>query len=133
MVDIATLTGAIVIALGSGASGVFATDDTLLKALQAAGDATQERVWHMPMFAEYNKLIESDTADMKNSAGFATRGAGASIGAVFLKNFVEYPAWAHVDMAGKMTADGEVAYVPKGASGYGARLLAEFVRRWQAE
>ncbi len=130
VVDIATLTGAMVVALGSAASGVYATDDTVMQHLFDAGEFTQERVWRMPLYTDYNKPIESDTADMKNSAGANVRGGGAGIAAAFLKNFVEYPAWAHVDMAGKMTSDGDNTYVPKGATGYGARLLAEFVRRW---
>lgn len=131
VVDIATLTGAMNIALGSAAAGVYCTDDTLMNILKAAGEATQERVWPMPLYADYARLIESDTADMKNSAGMNQRGGGAGVAALFLKNFVDYPAWAHVDMAGKMYSDGENPYIPgKGATGYGARLLAEFVRRW---
>jgi leucyl aminopeptidase len=130
VVDIATLTGAMVVALGSAASGVYATDDKVMQHLFDAGEFTQERVWRMPLYADYNKAIESDTADMKNSAGANVRGGGAGVAAVFLKNFVDYPVWAHVDMAGKMTSDGDNPYMPKGATGYGARLLAEFVRRW---
>lgn len=129
VVDIATLTGACVIALGKAAAGLFATTDTLRDRLLQAGDAAAERVWPLPMFAEYDKLLESDTADMKNSSG--GRFAGASVGAVFLKNFIDYPAWAHIDMAGMMADIEGVPYIPsKGASGYGARLLAEFARQW---
>lgn len=78
-------------------------------------------------------LVESGTAAMKNSAGGGNRGGGAGVAAVFLKNFVDYPAWAHIDMAGEMNSDGDNPYVPKGATGYGARLLAEFTRRWAAK
>jgi leucyl aminopeptidase len=130
VVDIATLTGAIMIALGSPAAGVFTTDESLVKALQDVGSDVFERVWHMPMYPEYSKMIESDTADVRNSAGFAQRGGGAGVGAAFLKHFVDFPAWAHVDMAGKaFTDNNDTAYIPKGATGFGARLLAEFARR----
>ncbi|MDX1992992.1 MAG: leucyl aminopeptidase [bacterium] len=128
VVDIATLTGACVVALGSGAAGLFSTDDGLRDALMEAGISTGERVWPLPMFPEYEKLIDSQTADMKNSGG---RNAGASIGAVFLKNFVDYPVWAHIDMTGMMLDAEGNPYIPvKGGTGYGARLLAEFVQQW---
>ncbi|MCU0512474.1 MAG: leucyl aminopeptidase [Anaerolineae bacterium] len=130
VVDIATLTGAMNVALGGAAAGVYCTDERLMTLLNTAGENTQERVWRMPLYADYARLIESDTADMKNSAGFQVRGGGAGVAASFLKHFVDYPAWAHIDMAGKMLADGENPYLPKGATGYGARLLAELARLW---
>jgi len=127
VIDIATLTGAVLTALGNVAAGVFSTDAALTHDLQQAGEATYERVWELPMHPEFQKLIESDSADLKNSS--TAKMAGASVGAIFLKNFIDYPAWAHIDMAGKMTSEGDLPYAPKGASGYGVRLLAEFVRR----
>lgn len=128
VVDIATLTGACVVALGSAAAGLFSIDDTLRDLLVDAGRATAERVWPMPFFPEYEKQIESQTADMKNSGG---RNAGACTAATFLKNFVDYPAWAHIDMAGVMAdAEGNPTIPVKGGTGYGARLLAEFALRW---
>ncbi|MBI5668926.1 MAG: leucyl aminopeptidase [Chloroflexi bacterium] len=128
VVDIATLTGACVVALGEGvAAGLFSTDDRLRDTLLAAADFTAERLWPMPLFPEYEKAIESQTADLKNTGG-RTGGVGTS--ATFLKHFVDYPAWAHIDMAGMMTTMGDVPYVPKGATGYGVRLLAEFLQRW---
>lgn len=128
VVDIATLTGACVVALGEGvAAGLFSTDDQLRDTLLAASEFTAERLWPMPLFPEYEKAIESQTADIKNSGG-RTGGVGTS--ATFLKHFVDYPAWAHVDMAGMMTTMGDAPYVPKGATGYGVRLLADFVQRW---
>jgi len=130
VVDIATLTGACVIALGEGvAAGVFSTDDTLRDTLLAAASFTQERVWPLPLFPEYEKAIESQTADIKNTGG---RMGGVGTSATFLKHFVDYPAWAHVDMASMMTTMGDTPYVPKGATGYGVRLLAEFVGQWAA-
>jgi leucyl aminopeptidase len=128
VVDIATLTGACVVALGGAAAGFFCTDNTLRDCLNAAADRTGEKVWQLPLFPEYKKQIESDTADMKNTGG---RPGGACTAAVFLQQFVDYPAWAHIDMAGVMTDIPNNPYIPaKGASGYGARLLAEFARRW---
>jgi leucyl aminopeptidase len=129
VVDIATLTGACVVALGRGvAAGLFSTDDGLRDALLAAADATAEKLWPLPLFPEYEKAIESQTADIRNS-GERVGGVGSS--ATFLKHFVAYPAWAHVDMAGLATEAKDNPYAPgKGATGFGVRLLTEFVRRW---
>lgn len=127
VVDIATLTGACMVALGGQAAGLFSTNEALQNKLIAAGATTQERVWPLPLFSEYKKSIESNTADLKNSGG---RWGGASVAAAFLQYFVDYPAWAHVDMAGIDGGDGENPYLPKGATGYGVRLFTEFVRRW---
>ena len=129
VVDIATLTGACVTALGKGvAAGLFSTDDALRERLLAAAAATAEKLWPLPLFPEYEKSIESQTADVKNSGG-RTGGVGSS--ATFLKHFVAYPAWAHVDMAGMAFGDQDNPYVPgKGATGFGVRLLTEFVRGW---
>lgn len=125
VVDIATLTGSCVTALGRAAAGLFCTDDALRDSLIRAGEVTRERVWQLPLFSEYATAIESLTADMKNSGG-ATNGVGTS--AMFLKNFVDYPAWAHVDMAGMVNDAEGNPYIPiKGATGYGSRLLAQFV------
>jgi leucyl aminopeptidase len=128
VVDIATLTGTCAAALGRIAAGLFSTDDALRESLLAAADATDEKLWPLPLFPEYEKAIESDTADIKNSGG-RTGGIGAS--AMFLKHFVDYPAWAHIDMAGLGFEAQDNPYVPgKGATGYGVRLLTEFVRGW---
>jgi len=128
VVDIATLTGACVTALGGVAAGLFSTADGLRDALLAAASASAEKLWPMPLFPEYEKSLESQTADIRNSA---ERGAGVGSSATFLKHFVSYPAWAHVDMAGLAIKAKDNPYVPgKGATGFGARLLTEFVRRW---
>jgi leucyl aminopeptidase len=130
VVDIATLTGSIGVALGSAAAGLFSTDDGLRDKLIAAGEQTGERLWPMPIFSEYEKLIESKTADVKNSSG--GRVAGASVGAVFLRKFTSYPAWAHIDMAGMLAEPTDNPTLPGGgASGYGARLLTAFVAGWR--
>lgn len=128
VVDIATLTGACFTALGGVAAGLFSTDVKLRESLLAAGDSTAERVWPMPLYPEYKKPLESLTADIKNSTD---KPGGVGTSATFLKHFVSYPAWAHIDMAG-MGFDGkDNPYVPgKGATGYGVRLLSEFARRW---
>ncbi len=129
VVDIATLTGACVVALGSNvAAGLFASDDALRDRLLAASAASAERLWPMPLFPEYEKAIESETADIKNSGG---RMGGVGTSAMFLKHFVSYPAWAHIDMAG-MAFDlkGNPYVPPKSATGFGTRLFVEFVRRW---
>ena len=129
VVDIATLTGACVVALGKGmAAGLFSTDDALRDRLLAAGRATAERLWPLPLFPEYEKRLESQTADLKNSG---ERMDGVGTAAAFLKRFAAYPAWAHVDMAGMALGGGDNPYAPgKGAIGFGVRLLTEFVRRW---
>ncbi|MFC1959940.1 leucyl aminopeptidase [Chloroflexota bacterium] len=128
-VDIATLTGACVTALGKVAAGLFCTDDDLQQALLAAAEATEERLWPLPLYDEYEELLESMVADLKHSAG--TAGTGVGVSAMFLKRFVDFPAWAHIDMAGMASnAPNNKPYTPKGATGYGVRLFVEFVRQW---
>ncbi len=127
VVDIATLTGACVTALGAVAAGLFATDDTLRDRLMAAANATGEKLWPLPLFPEYEKKIESKVADIKNSGG---AGSGVGSAAMFLKHFVSYPAWAHIDMAGMAASKQDGPFGPEGATGYGARLMVEFVRSW---
>lgn len=127
VVNIATLTGSISVALGHAMTGVFCNDDTVFNKLNTAGENTYELIWRMPMLPEYGNSLKSDTADTKNSGG---RAGGASVAAHFLSNFVEYN-WAHIDMAGMLNNEGLIAYQPKhSARGYGARLLAEFARQW---
>jgi leucyl aminopeptidase len=128
VVDIATLTGTCAAALGRVAAGLFSTDVALRDGLLSAADATAEKLWPLPLFPEYEKAIESETADVKNSGG---RWGGIGTSAVFLKRFVDYPTWAHIDMAGLAFEAKDNPYVPgKGATGFGVRLLTEFVRRW---
>lgn len=129
VVDIATLTGASVTALGDGvSSSLFAADEDLAAQLIAASDASGERVWRMPLFDEYRDSIDAKVAaDLKNSGG-ARGGVGTS--AVFLQAFTDYP-WAHVDMAGMALVDapGKKSYLTPGATGYGVRLLVDYVRK----
>jgi leucyl aminopeptidase len=125
MVDLATLTGAVIVALGNEQAGLFASDDTLCAQLTAAGDAVGERVWRLPMGPDYAKHIKSDIADIKNTG--RAREAGATAGAVFLQRFVGDVPWAHIDIAGVAWTKRELPLAAKGATGFGIRLLDRFV------
>ncbi len=126
IVDLATLTGAMVISLGSEHGGLFANDDGLAEELLAAGRATGDLLWRFPLGEAYNKLIDSQIADMKN---VGPRGAGSITAAQFIQRFVEPGVrWAHLDIAGMVWADKPGATYDKGATGYGVRLLDRFVR-----
>ena len=124
IVDLATLTGAMVISLGHEIGGMFANDDVLATALHAAGEASGERVWRLPLADAYDKLIKSDIADMKNIGG---RPAGAVTAAQFLQRFVNGKPWAHLDIAGMAWSGKDAPMVPKGATAYGVRLLDRLV------
>ncbi len=127
VIDLATLTGACVVALGSGmAAGLFSTEDRLRDKLVAAGTAVHERVWPLPLWDDYKEAIKSDVADIKNSGG---RFGGVATSAIFLKQFVDYP-WVHLDIAGMALSEKATAYTPRGGTGYGVRLLVEFLRNW---
>ena len=127
VIDLATLTGSCVIALGEGVSaGMFSNDDDLREKLMAASDATRERLWPLPLWEEYRRSIDSDVADMKNGGG---RYGGVGTSAVFLQEFTDYP-WAHLDIASMAFAGKENGYITKGGTGFGARLLVEFLRNW---
>lgn len=127
VVDLATLTGSCVAALGKGmAAGLFATHDDLRDKLLVAAKATHERLWPLPLWDEYRDAIKSDVADMKNSGG---RTGGVATSAIFLKEFTDYP-WAHLDIAGMALNDKGKGYVPSGGTGFGVRLLVQFLRNW---
>ncbi|MBB2970286.1 leucyl aminopeptidase [Mesorhizobium sp. RMAD-H1] len=125
MVNLATLTGAIMVALGQYHAGLFSNDDELAGQLNAAGQATGERVWRMPLGPDYDKLIDSKTADMKNIGG---RYGGAITAAQFLKRFVGDTPWAHLDVAGTAIGAPNNEYSQSWASGFGVRLLDRLVR-----
>ena len=125
VIDCATLTGACHVALGDHASGLLGNDDALIAEVRAAGDASGERAWPLPLFEEYTDQTKGETADLKNSGG---RFGGALTAGAFLKEFADYP-WAHLDIAGTAyNGKSKNAYTPKGASGTPARLLVEFLR-----
>jgi leucyl aminopeptidase len=132
VVDLATLTGACIIALGTSVTGLLSNDDNLKRKIINAGEKTEERVWELPLWDNYKDQIKSDIADMKNVGG---RAAGTITAASFLSNFVEYP-WAHLDIAGTAwTKEGpsEKTYNPKGATGIGVRLIIEALREWYSK
>jgi len=124
IVDLATLTGACVVALGHHAAGLFASDDSLAKSLERAGKESGERVWRMPMFAEYRKQLESRVADMRNVGG---RPGGAVTAAWFLREFAGDVRWAHLDIAGVADTDKKSGYHQPGSTGFGVRLLTRFL------
>jgi leucyl aminopeptidase len=124
IVDLATLTGAIVVALGHLNAGMFASDDALAAALTAAGEATDETVWRMPLGKEYDKLIDSKFADVKNAGG---RDAGSITAAHFIKRFVKNTPWVHLDIAGTAMGSPQTEVNRSWASGWGVRLLDRLV------
>jgi leucyl aminopeptidase len=126
MVDLATLTGAMIISLGHEYGGMFANDDTLAAQLGAAGKASGDKLWRMPLGANYDKLIDSPIADIKN---IGPREAGSITAAQFLQRFVRSGTpWAHLDIAGMVWSSKPGHSWDKGATGYGVRLLDRFVR-----
>ncbi len=129
MIDLATLTGAIGTALGTHAGGLFTEDDALAARIEEAGRDTNERAWRLPLWEEYDEHIRSDIADVKNIAN-GNVGAGAIIGAAFLKQFVGKTPWAHLDIANVAWGDKEGHYSPRGPSGYGVRLLLRVIDTW---
>ena len=126
MIDLATLTGAIIISLGHEHAGMFSNNDKLSEQLSAAGVATGEKVWRMPLGEAYDKKLSTDGADMKNVGG---RDAGSITAAQFLQRFVNKVPWAHLDIAGVAWSSKDAPTVPRGGTGFGVRLLDEFVRR----
>ncbi|MFY9549737.1 MAG: leucyl aminopeptidase, partial [Thermoanaerobaculia bacterium] len=127
LIDYATLTGAVLIALGSECAGLMSTDDGLAGALTEAGEAAGERVWRLPLWDEYRDNLKSEWADMRNTGG---RAAGTINAGVFLKEFVpDGVPWAHLDIAGVAHFEKEQSGWPAGASGFGVALTMEFLRR----
>jgi len=127
IIDLATLTGACVVALGDYVMGLFGNDESLLKRVEEASAKSGEKAWRMPLWDEYSEYIKSDVADFKN---VGTRAAGAIIGAIFLGKFVEKTPWVHLDIAGPAHIEKERPYIPKGGTGVGVRLLVQLLRDW---
>ena len=127
MIDLATLTGAIMVALGHEHAGLFANDDALADHLLDAGRLTGEKLWRMPLGKEYDKIVDSKFADMRNSTG---RLAGSVTAAQFLKRFVGDTPWAHLDIAGAAIDSIKNEYNQSWASGFGVRLLDRFVSEY---
>ena len=124
LIDLATLTGAAVVALGDGTTALFADDDALATRLLDASAAVGERFWRMPLIAEFNDKIKGDVGDIKNTGG---RQGGAITAALFLQRFTEGKPWAHLDIAGSARAAKGNGYVPKGATGVGVRTLLAYL------
>jgi leucyl aminopeptidase len=124
IVDVATLTGAISMALGNVAYGVFSANDALTQRIRDASTAAGEKCWELPMFSEYKELNKSNVADVKNSGG---RGAGSIAAAFFLREFVDDRPWAHLDIAGVDFFEKEKGVIVKGASGIPVRTLVNLV------
>jgi len=125
MIDLATLTGACVVALGHEASGLMANDQRLADSLRRAGEQCGERLWQLPLWDEYGEAMKSDIADLKNAG---SRDGGSITAGWFLKQFVGKTRWAHLDIAGTAWSDKARPYSPKGATGVGVRLLIAYLR-----
>jgi leucyl aminopeptidase len=126
IVDLATLTGAIVVALGSSYAGLFSNDDALAAAIEQAGEVTGELVWRMPLHADFKDLVRGKVADLVNVS--EQRKAASAYAGSFLEEFVDGKPWAHLEIAGTAWGQDNRDYVGKGASGWGVRLLVELAR-----
>jgi leucyl aminopeptidase len=127
IIDLATLTGSCVVALGDRVAGMIGNNDRLKAKLKRSAKITGEKVWELPLWGHYQEQIRSDSADMKNVGG---RTAGSITGAAFLSRFVGKTPWAHLDIAGPVWTEKNLPYIPKGATGVGVRLLVQFLRDW---
>lgn len=126
IIDLATLTGAVVVALGDYVAGMFGTDDKTMNLLFNAGERTYERVWRLPLHKDYINEVKSNTADI-NNINYGRR-AGSIMGAAFLSKFVENTPWTHIDIAGTSWLDEERGYYQAGGTGFGVRLLIDYLR-----
>ncbi len=128
LIDLATLTGAVIVALGHQKGGLFANDDMLAKQLVEAGHQVREELWRLPLDDEYDRELDSDAADVKNIG--TGRAAGSVLAAQFLQRFVDKTPWAHLDIAGMAWSTKDAPTVPKGATAFGLRLLDRFVGQY---
>jgi leucyl aminopeptidase len=134
IIDMATLTGACIVALGSHAAGMLGNNEKLMNSIEKAGEKSHERVWQLPLWQEYKDQMKSDIADIKNLD--YEGGAGTITAAAFLNKFVgskknKIP-WVHLDIAGTGWASKSTSYSPKGATGYGVRLMIQFLTDWKS-
>ena len=127
IVDLATLTGAVIIGLGHHYTGLLSNNDDLAQKIVAAGERSGEPIWRLPLGAEYTKQLKSEVADLKNIGGKA---AGTITAGAFLQEFVGDTPWGHLDIAGTAWGFTEKSYIPKGPSGIGARTLIDLIRNW---
>jgi leucyl aminopeptidase len=126
IIDLATLTGAVIVCLGRAGAGLMSNDDKLAKTLEDAGLKTYERIWRLPLWSDYSELMKSDFADLKNVSGVGE--AGTITAAAFLKEFVGETKWAHIDIAGVDLVNRPHPYFSKGATGTGVRLVTEALK-----
>jgi leucyl aminopeptidase len=133
VIDLATLTGACVVALGRGvAAGLFSKEDALVARLLAAAESSGERLWRLPLYDDYLDMVESLTADLANTGG---RYGGVGSSAIFLQQFAEGYPWAHLDIAGmafeeRPSTAKRPPHLQKGGTGFGVRLIVQFLRDW---
>jgi leucyl aminopeptidase len=127
LIDLATLTGACIVALGEKIAGVFSPDDKLAEAILASGEKTHERCWRLPLPKDYKELLKSEFADINNMSN--TRWGGAITAALFLSEFVKDTRWAHIDIAGPAYAKKAAAYCGAGGTGFGVRLLCDLLEK----
>jgi len=128
MIDLATLTGACVVALGEKLTGLYATHDEMRERMMRLGEETGDRLWHMPLYPEFGDMMKGKLADLCNISG--GRYGGANTAAAFLQHFAEGTPWAHLDIAGPAHTSKDEPYRPAGGTGVGVRLLAELARTW---
>ena len=127
MIDLATLTGAMIVALGNFRAGLFSNDKNFAEKIFNSGEMTGERVWEMPMDDDYNQLINTEIADMKNIGG---PGAGSITAACFLQRHVEKTPWAHLDIAGVTWKNKSLPTIPRGGVGWGVKLLYHLIKEY---
>jgi leucyl aminopeptidase len=127
VIDLATLTGAVITCLGHIAAGAMGTDEDLMAKVKSAAVKTHERVWELPLWDDYDEGVKSKVADVQN---IGDGGAGTIAGGAFLKKFAEGYPWVHLDIAGTAWGMKGSTYIPEGASGYGVRLLVQLVEDW---
>jgi leucyl aminopeptidase len=124
IIDLATLTGACMVALGTQVAGIMGNDPGLIRALMAAGRTAGEQLWELPLVADYRDEIKSAVADVKNVGG---QYAGTITAGLFLQEFVDEVPWAHLDIAGPAFVEKDLAYAPRGGTGFGLRTLVTFL------
>ncbi|HYJ75230.1 MAG TPA: leucyl aminopeptidase, partial [Kineosporiaceae bacterium] len=127
LVDVATLTGAASLGLGRRHAALYSTDDALAAQLTEAAATSGERAWRMPLVEDYRTAVDSDVADLRQAVTEPGHGAGSITAALFLREFAAGRPWAHLDIAGPARSDKDEHEVPKGATGYGARLLLRWL------
>ncbi len=129
MIDLATLTGACMVALGKSITGMYGTHDELISRVSELGEETGDRVWHMPLFSEFGEMMKGELADLCNISG--QRWGGANTAAAFLQHFAEGTPWVHLDIAGPSHTGKSEPYRPAGGTGVGVRILAELAMSWK--